>query len=220
MKTVIFDMDGLMIDSERMIHEAMIYVGETLGVEEIDRVSLETIGSNAIRTKQIYLERYGQDFPFEEAMRLKHKYLDHIIYNEGFPAKKGLYNLLDFLEKNKFKTAVASSTRKEAVYMALEKINVLHRFNAVVCGDMVTNSKPNPEIFLKACQMTNSEPSECYVLEDSFNGIKAGYSAGMKTIMVPDMLQPDESIMYAIWKIAENLDEVIEIIENDMKGKA
>ncbi len=213
MNTVIFDMDGLMIDSEKMIHKAMIHAGEVLGFEEIAEVSIKTIGTNSSRTREIYFEHYGEDFPFDEAMRLKHEYLDHIIFNEGFPAKDGLYDILDYLKQNNFKLAVASSTRRKMVELALEKVNVLHRFDVVVCGDMVSHSKPNPEIFLKVCEMLGTEPSECYVLEDSLNGIKAGNSAGMKTIMVPDMLQSDGTA----WKVAENLKEVIQIIKKDME---
>lgn len=219
MQAVIFDMDGLMIDSERLIHQAMIYAGEKLGVNGIDKVSFSTIGTNAVRTRRIYIENYGGNFQFDEAMRLKHEYLDKIIFGEGFPPKKGLYNLLDFLKSNNFKLGVASSTREEMVMLALSKINVTDYFDTIICGDKVKKSKPDPEIFLETAQQLGVNPCECYVLEDSFNGIKAGYSAGMKTVMVPDMIPPNAEILSMVWRCAESLDDVIEIIKNDCSGE-
>ena len=216
MKAVIFDMDGLMIDSERIIHQAIIWAGEKLGLENIEKLAKSTIGSNAVRTREIYFNRYGSNCPFDELMRLKHVYLDRVIGDNGFPAKKGLYEILDFIEEKGLKKAVATSTRKGAVYPQLEKLNVLERFDAVICGDMIENSKPDPEIFLKVSDMLDVKPDECYVLEDSFNGVRAGFNAGMKTIMIPDLIMPDDEIKSLAWKITDNLLKAIDIINGDI----
>lgn len=218
MKAVIFDMDGLMIDSERIIHEAVIWAGGQLGLENIEKVSRLTIGSNAVRTKEIYFSTYGKNCPFDRLMELKHEYLDRVLGDNGFPAKEGLYRILDFLDENGFLKAVASSTRKGAVYRELEQINVLERFDVLICGDMIEKSKPDPEIFLRASDELGVNPEECYVLEDSFNGVKAGYGAGMKTIMIPDLIMPDDEIIPFAWKITDNLDKACEIIKLDMHG--
>jgi beta-phosphoglucomutase-like phosphatase (HAD superfamily) len=219
MKAVIFDMDGLMIDSERIIHEAVVWAGSQLGLENIENLSRQTMGSNAVRTKEIYFSIYGENCPFDRLMELKHKYLDRVLAGGGFPVKEGLYRILDFLDENGFVKAVASSTRKGAVYHELQQINVLNRFDVLICGDMIEKSKPDPEIFLKASSELGVNPEDCYVLEDSFNGVKAGYSAGMKTIMIPDMIMPDDEIIPFAWRIADNLDEAAEIIEKGMQGE-
>ena len=122
--------------------------------------------------------------------------------------KPGVNELLEFLSENGIKTALASSTKTETVKNQLRDAGILKYFTVVVGGDMVSHSKPNPEIFLQAADKLGVDPAKTYIIEDSFNGIKAAYAAGAKPLMVPDMIEPDEEIEKLCHKIFVNLHEV------------
>ena len=148
-----------------------------------------------VRTREIMLERYGDDFPYDdyahEASIMYHKRYD----GGRLPMKKGVAELLGFLKKNGKKIALASSTRRQTVENQLREAEIYDYFDGIVCGDMVTKSKPNPDIYLKACELMKVDPKECYAVEDSYNGIRAAHAAGMKAIMVPDLLEPTPEIL-------------------------
>ena len=128
--------------------------------------------------------------------------------------KPGVRELLSFLKENNVKTALASSTKVETVTNQLRDAKILDYFDVVIGGDMVKNSKPNPEIFLKAAEKLGIDPKEAYIIEDSFNGIKAAHSAKAMPIMVPDMLEPDEEISSLCHKIFKDLIQVRDYFAN------
>lgn len=125
---IIFDMDGLMIDSERIINDAVVRAGHDMGLADIEHISLKTIGTSHDHTREIYREAYG-DFDFEYLMDLKHKYIDEIIGDNGFPPKKGITEILEKVTAKGYVTAVGSSTREWAVKEFLGKIDVLRFFD-------------------------------------------------------------------------------------------
>ncbi|MBO5351842.1 MAG: HAD-IA family hydrolase, partial [Lachnospiraceae bacterium] len=129
------------------------------------------------------------------------------------PVKKGLYVLLDYLKENGYKLAVASSTSKRGVERNLKSAGVLEYFDAIICGDMVEKSKPEPEIYLKACEALGVEPAEALALEDSRNGLLSAYRAGMKVIMVPDLWEADEEVKAFLWNMCNDLEEVKVFLE-------
>ena len=121
--------------------------------------------------------------------------------------------LLDYLKNNGYKLAVASSTSKRGVERNLKDAGVLEYFDALICGDMVEKSKPEPEIYLKACDALGAEPSETIALEDSRNGLLSAHRAGMKVIMVPDLWEADEEVKGFLWNMCEDLEQVKEFLE-------
>lgn len=127
--------------------------------------------------------------------------------------KKGLYVLLDYLKENGYRLAVASSSSRWEVEHHLKDAGVFEYFQAVICGDMVTNSKPEPEIFLKACESLGVQPSEALALEDSQNGLLAAHRAGMRVIMVPDLWEANEEVKSFLWTMCEDLEQVKEFLE-------
>lgn len=133
-------------------------------------------------------------------------------FKNELPVKPGVYELFDFLKKNNYKIGLASSTRKEVVTLQMKQVGLLPFFDVLVCGDMVQNSKPHPEIYLKACELLGAAPSSCFAVEDSFNGIRSAHGAGMKTIMVPDLLTPDEEITALLYKKCDSLLDVKEFL--------
>ena len=194
---IIFDMDGLMIDSERIINDAVVRAGHDMGLADIEHISLKTIGTSHDHTREIYREAYGA-FDFEHLMDLKHKYIDEIIGDNGFPPKKGITEILEKVTSKGYVTAVG-------------KIDVLKFFDIFVCGDMGLKSKPAPDIFLACADKMGLAPADCFVLEDSINGIKAAHAAGMKPVMIPDMIAPTEEIMPMLYALKPSLVEAAEL---------
>ena len=136
----------------------------------------------------------------------------------GVPIKRGLIELLTYLKDNKYKTIVATSSTRERVDTILEQYGLSVYFDGSVCGNEVAESKPNPEIFLKACHIAGCKPCEAYVLEDSEMGIEAAYVAGIDCIVVPDMKYPgDEYAKKSRW-IVSSLYEAMEIIKNELRN--
>ncbi len=214
-KAVVFDMDGVIFDSERLVLECWKEIAQTKGMEQMDEVFRKCIGTNMIKTKEILLEHYGENFPFDE-FRTEASILFHSRYDNGrLPMKTGIKELLLYLKEEGIKIGLASSTRYEVVRQELQDASILPYFQSLTCGDMVKQSKPEPEIFLKACESLCVKPEEAIAIEDSFNGIRSAYRAGMLAIMVPDMVAPNEEMEQLAGKIFNNLLEVKEWLKKE-----
>lgn len=209
-KAVVFDMDGVIFDSERLVLECWTEVAEKMGIKDMDKVYYQCIGVNMAQSKEITMKYYGPEFPYDvfraEASRLYHTRFD----NGRLPMKPGVVELLEFLKQHGYRVGLASSTRYEVVHQELRDAGILPYFQNLTCGDMVTVSKPNPEIFLKACEALSVAPEEAIAIEDSFNGIRAAHRAGMFPVMVPDMVAPDEEMRTLAGRVDKDLFEVRE----------
>ena len=212
-KAVIFDMDGLMIDSEKMARFCCEKAGKALGYNYTDELFFKEMGLTPVFIKELYFKHFGKDFKYDDFIKLKNQYVEEYIKESGIPVKPGLYELLKFLKNNGYKTAVATSTPRKRAEDYLTHIKVIEFFDKVICVDMIEKSKPNPEIYLKAADELNVKTEECFVLEDSPNGITAAYRAGIKTIMVPDLVSPDEELKKKLFACVKSLKDVIEILE-------
>ena len=209
---VLFDMDGVIFDSERATMECWLEIAAKHGIEGIEKPYMACIGTNAAKTKQIMLDAYGADFPYDEyAKEASEMY--HGRYDGGrLPMKPGVLPLLDYLSYNGRKIAIASSTRRQTVENQLRDANIISYFNAIVTGDMVAKSKPEPDIFLLACERTGTVPERAYVIEDSFNGIRAAHRGNLRPIMVPDLLPADDEMMRLSETVEESLIDVIDYL--------
>ena len=205
---VIFDMDGVIFDSERVICELWDEVAKENNIPDIEELMIRCIGINEKATDELFTKKYGEEFPYLEFKKIiSQRY--HEKYDGGrLPMKPGVKELLSFLKENKIKTALASSTKVETVKNQLRDAGVLQFFDVVVGGDMVTRSKPDPEIFLHAADMLGIDPKDAFIIEDSFNGIRAAHAAGAKPVMVPDLIQPDDEIKALYYKNCKDLLEV------------
>ena len=211
---VIFDMDGLIFDTERLSFNAWRDICAEIGYE-MDRAFYCTlIGRNLKGFGKLMIEKFGEDFPLESLYEKKIKHQMKAIEKDGIPLKRGLHELLNYLKENGYKVAVATSTSRDRAEYLLKLGGVLEKADYVICGDEVVNSKPDPEIFLKAAEKLGVEPKECMVLEDSGAGIEAAYSAGMLGVNIPDMKEPDENMKSKSYRICESLLDVIDILEN------
>ncbi len=194
MRAVIFDMDGLMFDTERVFFGAWDYAGEKMGLGKAGYMLMRTLGMNTADGNQQWRNEFGDDVDIDALWAYTKEYMDDYYSRYAVTVKPGLYDLLTYLERRQYKLAVASSTRLEKVERHLRNANVRQYFSAVITGDMVEHSKPEPDIYLKAAAALGEAPEDCYALEDSRNGLIAAHKAGCKAIHVPDLWQPDDEV--------------------------
>lgn len=212
-KAVIFDMDGVIFDSEKRVVECWQVIADKYGVPDIEAACRECFGCNQQVAKERFLKRYGADFPYVEYKK-EMSDLFHERYDNGnLPMLPGVVEILEFLKASGKRIALATSTRRESAEQGLTWAGVIDYFDAIICGDMVERSKPEPDIFLKACQAIKVEPCEAYVIEDSYNGIRAAHRGGLMPIMVPDMMEPDKEMEELCEVILESLNHVIEYLK-------
>lgn len=212
MKAVIFDMDGVLFDTERLGIDAWNYAGEKMNIENTEDMVFKALGANVKAVNKMLKEEYGKDFDIELFRKYCDEYVDEFISKNKVPVKKGLYNILNYLKENNFKTAIASSSNKDTILRNLKSADITDFFDVIVSGDMIEKSKPAPDIYEKAASLLGFFPAECYAVEDSRNGLLSAQGAGCKTIMVPDLWQGDEETDNFIITKCKDLDEVIEFI--------
>lgn len=209
-KAVIFDMDGIIFDSERLVLGCWEELAEKYHLENMQEAYLPCIGTNDVRTKEIMTDYYGTAFPYDkfrkEASALFHKIVEH----EGLPVKKGVRELLEFLKAQRIPVGLASSTRLAVVTEELKQAGLYDFFHAVTGGDQLQRSKPEPDIYLIACGKLGVRPEDTYAVEDSYNGIRSSYSAGMMPVMVPDLLPPTGEMRQKSVAVLEDLLQVRE----------
>lgn len=212
MRAVIFDMDGLMFDTERILMEAWDYAGEKIGIGKAGFMAIKTLGMNLARSKKVWDEEFGDTYDLEALTKATLEYYKGFYADHQVPVKKGLYILLEYLKSAGFVMAVASSSPKELVYHNLNSAGVEKYFSAIVHADMVEKSKPEPDIYLKASELLGIPAEECYALEDAKSGLLAAYRAGCEVIMVPDLWQADEVTEAILTAKLNDLEEVKEFI--------
>lgn len=211
-KAVVFDMDGVIFDSERAVMQCWKEVASRHNIPNIEKAILACTGTTMVRTREIMLNLYGADFPYDEYAR-ESSAIFHSRYDGGrLPMKPGVKELLTFLKKHDKKIALASSTRHQVVTDELRDAGIIEYFDRIICGDMVSRSKPAPDIFLKACEELNVSPSDSYAIEDSYNGIRAAHAGGLHPIMVPDLLPADEEMQSLAEIVLPSLTSVMEYL--------
>jgi HAD superfamily hydrolase (TIGR01509 family) len=194
-QAVIFDMDGLMLDTERLAPRAWIDAAHSLGVEFDLALTHPMIGRNFRDCAGIIAGHYGEAFPTAALMKAWHVAYDSIVDREGIAVKPGLLDLLDWLEREDIPKAVATSTRRDRAERKLVHAGLRDRFAALVGGDEIAHGKPAPDIFIAAAGRIGQAPGHCLVLEDSEPGVRAALAAGMTPIMVPDLHPPSTALL-------------------------
>ncbi|MCM1314235.1 MAG: HAD family phosphatase [Prevotella sp.] len=209
-KGAVFDMDGLMFDTEKLLVRFWKESARSYGYNMTDENVFEIRSLSRKYSIPLLKGIFGEDFPFNEVRSRRITLMNEYIDTYGFYVKKGLFELLDFLKENNYLIAVATATDRERAECYLKKTDVYKYFNAVICGDMVRNGKPEPDIYLTATAELGLPPEVCVAFEDSPNGIKSAYSAGCKVIMIPDLTQPDDVIKSMLSGVYESLDKAVD----------
>lgn len=212
--TIIFDMDGILFDTERISCEFWDEVAEAMNLGNLSEGVKGCVGLNNNDTRIFMHKLYGEDFPFEEFRSTVQAHMDHRMIEEGIPLKEGVIEILDYLTENGYIIGLASSTTKKRIIANLEEVGITHYFKAIVGGDMVEHGKPMPDIYLKACAELGVTPYNAIAIEDSLNGIRSAYRAGMKPIMIPDMIEPTPEIEAMLYGKFYSLLDVIDYLKN------
>jgi HAD superfamily hydrolase (TIGR01509 family) len=208
-RAVIFDMDGLMLDTERLAPRAWDDAVAALGVDFDFTLIAPMVGRNFRDCATLIVDRHGPDFPTAALMRAWHVAYDAIVEREGIAVKPGLLDLLDWLEAEGIPKAVATSTRRDRAQAKLAQTALLSRFVVLIGGDEVARGKPAPDIFLATADRMGEVAAECIVLEDSEPGVRAALAAGMTPIMVPDMHPPSADLLARDVVVLPSLHDVL-----------
>jgi HAD superfamily hydrolase (TIGR01509 family) len=212
-KAVIFDMDGLMFDTERVAGIGMMEALAAQGLAADEAFFLKLLGLNTESTRVALDKAFGDRIDFPAAMAGMDGYLERYITEHGTPVKPGLFALLERLDERKLPRAIASGSPMPRILRNLEMAGLSGRFDAIVAADDVPRGKPAPDVFLAAAKALGIEPARCMVLEDSAAGVEAGKRAGMMTVMVPDLHAPDETDRNGLYALAQSLYDVIPLLD-------
>lgn len=209
MFSVIFDMDGTLLDTQRICIPAWDYAGQRQGYENVGRYIPDVCGTNENGWSRFLLEK----FPQIDMARFKADAREYIVKNLVVRFKSGAKELLNYLKSKNIKIGLASGTSRPSVEHHLKEVGVLEFFNVIVCGTEVENGKPAPDVFLEAARQMGAEPKNCFVFEDSENGIRAADAAGMKAIGIADVKPFSEEVKALMYCELGSMHEAIEIFE-------
>ena len=207
MFSVIFDMDGTLLDTQRICVPAWEESGKKQGFEGLGKLVYDLCGASEPTWTQVLID----NCPNIDVPTFKNDFRQYIIDNCEIKYMKGAHELLEFLKQHNIKMAIASGSSKETVLHHLNEVGATHYFSALVGGKDIKNGKPAPDIFLKAASLIDADPKDCFVFEDSPQGIMAGFKAGMKCIGVPDIAKFSDEIKQMEYAELESLDQAIEI---------
>lgn len=211
---VIFDMDGLMFDTEVVAKRAWRETAKANNYNITHEFFLTLIGRNKKAVEMEFKKLFGEEFPFDDIYVQQGKQASSIIENEGLKIKEGLIELLSVLKEKKVKIAVATSTSRDRTNKLLSLAGISEKFDKILCGDEVTNGKPDPEIFLTVCKKLNVSPEKALVLEDSEKGVEAAAAGKIKCIVVPDLIEPSEKHVKLAHSKVKSLKEVVNMFNS------
>lgn len=213
-KAVLFDMDGLMIDTESLSTEAFINSAKSQGYNMTKEETLKVLGYTKASIYQFWIDYFqGTKVDGKKLVDNHYEYIEKVLYTVGPEKMPFVEELLKYLRENNYKIAVASSSDTADIKNNLEKTKLEKYIDAIASGAEVENGKPAPDVFLLAAKRLDVDPKDCLILEDSKAGIKAGKASGAKVFMVPDMFTVDKECEDTADRILNNLGEVIEILE-------
>lgn len=219
-EAVVFDMDGLLLDTEVLARRTWGQAASDCGFALDDALFNRLIGRTRRESDAILAEAFGDAFSLDDFRRYCSTHWESCLETDGMPVKRGVGDLLDLLDEAAVPRAVATSTTRHGAERSLSLAGLRDRFEHVVTGDMVERGKPAPDIYLLAAERIGVDPAWCLALEDSHYGIMAAHAAGMMPIMVPDLLPPTEEIERLTIAIATSLDDVRDALEATLRERA
>lgn len=213
-KAVLFDMDGLMVDTESLSTEAFINSAKAQGYNMTKEETLKVLGFTKASIYQFWIDYFqGTNVDGKKLVDDHYEYIENVLYTVGPEEMPYVEELLKYLRENNYKIAVASSSDTADIKNNLEKTKLEKYIDEIASGAEVENGKPAPDVFLLAAKRLGVDPKDCLILEDSKAGIKAGKASGAMVFMVPDMFTVDKECEDTADRILTNLGEVIEILE-------
>ncbi len=211
---IVFDMDGVIFDTETIALRSWQDAADAHNIGDITETAMKCVGRSTVDTLRIFEEAYGDRISIEQMHIECIERFKEIVRTEGMPVKVGARELLEHLKASGIKVALASSTSYQTVVDELKDADLFKYFRVIVGGDMIEHSKPEPEIYLLACEKLGADPKKSAAVEDSRNGIISASRAGMMPFLVPDIIEPDEEMKQLAHKQFSNLLEVKDFLES------
>ena len=187
-KTVIFDFDGVIVDSEQVVRQGWQYAAQNMHLGDVDELFLQCVGTNHLYSEQVLQQQFGSQFSYEEFRNYSRAFFRQYTSERGLPVKKGVRELLTYLKEQRYGIGLASSSTLQYILNGLRQAELIDYFQVIVSGENLQRCKPEPDIYLMACEKMGVAPAEAYAIEDSYNGIRSASRAGMQPVMVPDVL--------------------------------
>lgn len=215
MKAIVFDMDGVIFDSEKLYRKHWMITGKEYGIpeEEMKELCNRIAGATKEHNERLLKNHFGEDFDYNTFRGKTMSRMDEEILANGVELKPGVHELFQYLKEHGYKIALATSTQRERAERNLKNAGILEAFDKIVYGGTVPNGKPAPDIYLKACEELGVQPQEAVGVEDSINGVKSSAAAGLYTIMVIDLIKPTEEIKSMADQIYNSLYDIIDFLQ-------
>ena len=214
-KAVVFDMDGVIFDSEKLYRKHWMITGREYGIpeDEMEDLCNHIAGATRQHNERLLKEHFGEDFDYDTFRAKTMDRMDAEIARNGLDMKPGVKELFAYLKENGYQIALATSTAQERASRNLQRAGILEVFDKIVYGGVVPNGKPAPDIYLRACEELGVKPEEAIGIEDSINGVKSSSAAGLYTIMVVDLIEPTEEMRPLADQIYYSLFDVIALLK-------
>ncbi|MBE5922939.1 MAG: HAD family phosphatase [Lachnospiraceae bacterium] len=214
-RAVVFDMDGVIFDSEKLYrkHWRISAQENNLPLDIMEGLLDKIAGATKERNERLMKDHFGEDFDYMKFRTLTMNRMDEDIRINGVELKPGVFELLDYLKENGYKIALATSTQKERAEGNLTRAGVIDYFDGIMYGGIVPHGKPAPDIYEYACELIGVKPNEAIGVEDSINGLKSSHAAGLYTIMVVDLIKPNDVARENADMICDSLFEVRDYLE-------
>ncbi|MCM1180727.1 MAG: HAD family phosphatase [Clostridium sp.] len=215
-KAVVFDMDGVIFDSEKLYRKHWMISAKEYGIPEATMRELCNLiaGATKENNEKLMKSRFGEDFDYMAFRGRTMERMDQDILENGLEMKPGVCELFDYLKDQGIKIGLATSTQRERAQRNLKNAGILDAFDEIVYGDTVARGKPFPDIYERACELLNVRPDEAMGIEDSINGIKSSSAAGLYTVMVIDLVEPTQEVRERANQIYESLYDVISLLQS------
>lgn len=207
-KAVIFDMDGVLIDTEKHYNVCWQQAAREAGFDFTYEHALMLRSLDAMLAKDLMQSIFGKEFDYFAIRERRRVLVQEALLKNGLEIKPGVREALTFLRNKGIKTAVATATPLDRTYEHLEKLGIKDLFDSIVSAKQVEKGKPAPDVYLYACKQIGMKPEECIAIEDSPNGIKSAYQAGLKPVMVPDLTGPDEEVSPLLFGLLNSLSDI------------
>lgn len=210
---VIFDMDGILFDTEKVINECFAAVGAEYGIEEIDYIINSCVGVTTAETKVFCRKVLGEEFPVDEMFKKIREMTELRLAEGGMPVKPGVYLMLEYLKTNRYQVGLASSSSRRSIMHHIEAANMTEYFSVIVAGDEVEKGKPEPEIYLKVLEEMNLKGKTVIAFEDSPNGLKSATRAGINAIMIPDQIPYSDELKPYVFERFNSMTAALEALK-------
>ena len=215
---IVFDMDGLLLDTERVVLDGFLHACRAHAVPPDPGAYYRCIGTTMERTRELLIEGYGPDFPYDAIVATWNDYCDEHLVRRAPPVKPGALEMLQRVRRHAIPCALATATWDPEASERLAMVGLDEFFSVRVTGDQVTRGKPDPEPYLSATARLGVEPAHAWALEDSAHGVRSAFTAGLEVFQIPDLVPPDPSLLTLGHTVFDSLFDADDLLRRILDG--